>query len=116
LRRSILRRQLDCLEVAVDLVESQRGYAAVPLLRPSCEELLWLRYINTLSSADSRVLADCLIQGGLLKDLEAQAGEVGEVEMSAMGLDVALAGFRSKRPSIQQALTDLGDASRGHRA
>ena len=33
LRRSILRRQLDCLEVAIDLVESQRGYAAVPLLR-----------------------------------------------------------------------------------
>ena len=42
IRRSILRRQLDSLEAIVGLVESHHGDAAVPLLRPACEELLWI--------------------------------------------------------------------------
>lgn len=108
IRRSILRRQLDSLAVAVELVESNRGYAAVPLLRPACEELLWLRYFNGLSSVDARTLTECLIGTGLLRDLEAQAGEVDEKEMNAMGLDRVLAGFRSKKPELRQKLKELG--------
>jgi hypothetical protein len=96
------------LGVAVDLVDSQRGYAAVSLLRPSCEELLWLRYFNTLAASDSSELAHCLIDVGLLKDLEAQAGEIGAKEMKAMGLSAALALFRSKKRSIRKGLKDLG--------
>jgi len=108
IRRSMLRRQLDSLAIAVELVESNRGYAAIPLLRPACEELLWLRYFNSLSSIDARILADCLIGSGLLRDLEAQASEVGDDEMAAMGLDRALKGFRSKEPDVRQKLTELG--------
>jgi len=108
IRRSMLRRQLDSLAVALELVESNRGYAAVSLLRPACEELLWLRYFNTLPSADATSLAECLIGSRLLMDLEAQAGEVGENEMTVMGLDRALAGFRSKEPALRQRLKELG--------
>jgi Family of unknown function (DUF5677) len=108
LRRSILCRQIDSLTVAVDLVESRQGYAAVSLLRPACEELMWLRYFNSVPAGDARILADCLIQSGMLKDLEAQASEVGEAEMAAMGLSEALGGFRSKEPEIRRRLKEVG--------
>ena len=56
------------------------------MLRPACEELLWLKYINTLTVDDSKSLADCLVKYGLLRDLEAQAHEVDDETMTAMGL------------------------------
>jgi hypothetical protein len=108
IRRSLLRRQFDSLEVAAELAESNRGYAAVPLLRPACEELLWLRYFNTLEAGDARILVDCLIESGLLDDLEAQVIEVGEGEMAEMGLLPVLAFLRSKEPDIRQKLKQPG--------
>ena len=108
IRRSMLRRQVDSLAVSVALVESNRGYAAVSLLRPACEELLWLRYFNTLSSDDAKILTECMIGAGLLRDLEAQSGEVGSVEMKAMGLDRALTAIRSKEPAVREKLKELG--------
>ena len=59
LRRSVLRRQFEALEVTVDLVESERGFAAVPLVRPACEEVLWLRYLEQLTVEDAKVLTEC---------------------------------------------------------
>jgi Family of unknown function (DUF5677) len=109
IRRSMLRRQYDSLDIAVGLVESNHGFAAVPLLRPACEELLWLRYFNQLSANDARELADCLISSGLLRDLEAQAGEVGEEEMARMGLLPTLTKNRSEEPKNRQRLRDLGE-------
>ena len=108
LRRSVLGRQFDALEVSVELVESEHGYAALPLLRPACEELLWLRYLEKLTADDAKLLAECLIRSGLLRDLDAQAGEVGEEGMIAIGLGPALKVFRSKAPVVQQKLRELG--------
>ena len=96
------------LKVSVELVESEHGYAAVPLLRPACEELLWLRYLEKLTADDAKLLAGCLIRSGLLRDLNAQAGEVGEEEMMAIGLGPALKIFRSKASDVQQKLRELG--------
>jgi hypothetical protein len=106
--RSILLRQIESLAVAVHLVETNHGYTAVPLVRPACEELLWLRYITNLAPADRKSLIECLIATGLLKDVEAQEGEVGEEEMTAMGLGEALSGFRAAAPSNRQKLKALG--------
>ncbi len=108
LRRSALRRQFEALGVSVGLVESEHGYAAVPLLRPACEELLWLRYLEKLSTDDAKLLAECWIHSGLLRDLYAQAGEVGEEEMLKMGLAPALKAFRSRESVVQQKLKGLG--------
>jgi hypothetical protein len=49
-----------------------------------------------------------MIGSGLLKDLEAQSGEVGNEMMIAMGLDRALAGLRSNEPALRQKLKELG--------
>lgn len=107
-RRSMLRRQFESLGVAVSLVEARHGYAAVPLLRPACEELLWLRYLNTLQQASARQLVDHMIGFGLSRDLEAQAAEVGDEEMASLGLSSALAGFRSSAPARLAGLRTLG--------
>ncbi len=108
LRRSVLRRQFEALQVTVELVESEHGYAAVPLLRPACEELLWLRYLEKRTTDDARLLAECLVQSGLLRDLEAQAGEVGEEEMMAMGLGPAHKACRPRAPVVAEKLRGLG--------
>ena len=108
LRRSALRRQFEALEVAVELVESKRGYAAVPLVRPACEELLWLRYFTKLTADDAVLLSECWIRSGLLRDLAAQAAEVGGEEMLAIGLAPALNAFRSKESAVQHNLRGLG--------
>ena len=108
LRRSALRRQFEALEVGVELVASERGYAAVPLLRPACEELLWLKYLDKLTADDGNLLSECWIRSGLLRDLNAQAGEVGAEGMMAMGLGPALKASRSKESVVQHKLRGLG--------
>ena len=76
--RAALRRQLESLDVVIDLAEGDRGFAAVGLLRPSCEELVWLRYLTSLNIDRFERLTMAMIGTGVLKDLEAQAGKVGE--------------------------------------
>ena len=81
--------------MVVDLAERDHGFAAVALLRPSCEELLWLRYLTSLNINRFERLTMAMIGTGMLKDLEAQAGEVGADLMGAIGLDKDLARYRA---------------------
>jgi len=108
IRRSSLIRQADALEIMADLVASNRGYAAVSLLRPSCEELLWLRYLKGIDATAGNDLIDCLMSSGLLKDLEAQVGKIGSAEMSEPWLEKRLTQFRSKTDNTRTNLISLG--------
>jgi hypothetical protein len=108
IRRSILRRQFDALEDVVALVERERAYSAVPLLRSACEELLWIRYFNLLPSADASQLADLLITYGILRDLEAQTAEVGDKGMEEIGLLPVLKAYRSNQADLTSKLRQLG--------
>lgn len=107
-RRSALRRQFESLETTLQLVQAERADGAVGLLRPACEELLWLRYLNRLSETDGRELIDCMLHIGLLRDLEAQAGEVGESTMVEMGLAAHLKRFQWTGGAITDRLKALG--------
>jgi hypothetical protein len=109
IRRGSLVRQFECLEVALDLVQNRCGYAAVPLLRPACEELLWLRYLESLSAVDARALAGILIEKGLFDDLRAQADEVGAEVMSDMGLLPAFEAFREKQSDLLTNIHQLAE-------
>ena len=40
-RCAVIVRQYEMLEVISNLVQKNMGYAAGPLLRPACEELIW---------------------------------------------------------------------------
>ncbi len=106
--RAALRRQLESLDVVIDLAEGDRGFAAVGLLRPSCEELLWLRDLTSLSIDRFERLTMAMIGTGVLKDLEAQAGDVGEDLIGAMGLDKDLARYRATDGQRREELKSLG--------
>lgn len=109
IRRSALLRQFDSLQIMAELAESNRGYAAVSLLRPSCEELLWLRYLKSITESDGIELIDYLVSTGIWKDLEAQAGEIGENSMGALGLSQALEVFRAREEPSRNKLKLLGE-------
>jgi len=108
LKRSAIIRQFDALKVILKLVSDECGYAAVPLLRAACEELLWLSYFHTLSTDDSKLLAELLVKRGLLEDLEAQAGEVGADVMQELGLLAQLQFHRTQESAITDKLKELG--------
>ena len=55
-RRAILVRQFDTLEVISNLVRKNKSYAAGPLLRPACEERIWLKYLSKLPDTDAEEL------------------------------------------------------------
>lgn len=85
-RRSSIERQFKSLALMARLVKEEHGDTAVSLLRPSCEELLWLRYFEGLSDASANDLVNCLLESGIRKDLVAQAGEVDDDVMHQLGL------------------------------
>jgi hypothetical protein len=105
--RAALRRQLEALDVIANLTEAKHGYAAVAMLRPSCEELLWLRYLTSLAPEVLQRLSAALIRTGLRKDLEAQAGEVSEEQLREMGLAEQLESFQATRERDVSAMKDL---------
>lgn len=71
-RRAILRRQFDSLEVISQLVAEKKGYAACPLLRPACEELMWITYLSGIGHDKSEELLRCPASGELRDSLRAQ--------------------------------------------
>lgn len=85
-RRAVLRRQFDALEAISHLVGEGRGYAAPPLLRPICEELIWISYSARIDSRDAEELVCCRACIELLELLEAQHAECGFAAMKELGL------------------------------
>lgn len=51
--RALLLKQLESLEVILDLVGRNKGAVAGPLLRPACEEFIWIRYLRTITPGPS---------------------------------------------------------------
>ena len=61
--RAILTKHFDSLEGLAKLVDQARGDVAVLLLRPMCEELIWLQYSLSISKEDSGILLFHMGQG-----------------------------------------------------
>src|SRR5258708_9289654 len=51
--RAILRKQFETLNAIVELSAQGRGNAAIPLLRPMCEAIIWSYYLVTLPADDA---------------------------------------------------------------
>lgn len=84
--RAALCRQYESLEAIVDLTSAQRSHAGVPLLRPACEELLWLRYLNTLCAEHVEAILVYMTQDEYLASIRAQEQYAGRTVMRNMGL------------------------------
>ncbi|MDR7377431.1 hypothetical protein J2X19_002110 [Rhodoferax ferrireducens] len=86
IRSAILRRQYECLSVAVDLVDKGQGFAAVSLLRPACEEFLWAKYFEMLDAKDAEQLVLLMASRELRDSLRAQDGYAGRGVSDSLGL------------------------------
>lgn len=51
--RSALLKQFESLEIVLDLVDRNKGAVAGPLLRPACEEFIWIKYLRTIPLGSS---------------------------------------------------------------
>lgn len=85
-RSSLIKRQHECLEIAVDLADKGQGFAAVGFLRPACEEFLWAKYLASISKADAERLLKVLARTEIWDSLKAQDDHVGKAVMGHLGL------------------------------
>lgn len=84
--RSILRRQFDSLDTISYLVSEEKGFATGPLLRPSCEELIWTKYLTSIPSKLVEQLIVCSAQAESLRSLRAQYKAAGRDATNELGL------------------------------
>src|SRR4051812_18137322 len=107
-RIAICRRQYDCLEAIVDLVRQDRGYAAATLLRPSCEEYLWTKYIKSLTPEQGEELLLCRLRSELYDQLKVQDDYAGRSITTGLGLLEPFKRLEKSRESDQERLRSLG--------
>jgi hypothetical protein len=106
-RRASLSRQFETLEIIKLLCAEGKGFAAVPMLRASCEELLWLRYLESLPFQSANRIVASYISTGILKDLRAQVDEVGIDVLTEIGLTPHLESFRQREPTVIESIKNL---------
>lgn len=107
-RRAILRRQFDSLEAISHLVAEQKGYAAGPLLRPACEELIWIKYLAGIGHDDSEELLKCVASRELLDSLRAQDKYGGRAVTIQPGLLSSLEDAVAPKDAMRARLRVLG--------
>lgn len=83
--RSVIVRQTSALQAAVTLVDAGVGHAGLPMVRPACDELIWVKYLATLSPGERGALLHILnsVEGSEL--IGAQAAHLGADTMTAVG-------------------------------
>ena len=108
IRRAILCRQYECLECILHLVEHNRGYAGVPLLRPACEELIWAKYLSSLDEVSAYNLLLCVAQKEMFDSLTAQDNFLGRNETESQVLVNYLERLTKFQPKLRGMLAELG--------
>ena len=83
--RAVLRRQHEALTAILSLCQNARGDAAVPLLRPACEELILVTYLTTIQREQAQRLVVALAIVEIHDDLRAQQKFAGEDVMRELG-------------------------------
>lgn len=106
--RAIIIRQYECLEGIVHLVEKNRGYAGVALLRPAFEELIWAKYLAQLDEGDANNLLVCLAQKEIFETLKSQDDYIGRTQTKKLGLFDHLNKMIGVQPATRSQLSDLG--------
>ena len=105
--RAIARRQFDCLSSVVELASKSQGYSAVPLLRPACEEFIWVSYLLKLQPRDAERVLRCVAQTELLDSLQAQDNFAGRSTSKKLGLAKYLRSSQSRAHHVQAELRAL---------
>ena len=107
--RSILVRQFESLDAVSHLVAEKKGYAAPPLLRPACEELIWIKYLSSISNADAERLLLCAGSIEQFRLLKAQDGYAGRTVMKELGLQPFFEAVTTHQDVAREQWSDLGE-------
>ena len=107
LARSILRRQFESLEIITYLVAQGNGFAAPPLLRPSCEEFIWSKYLTGIPAEDANTLIVCMLVDEVRNSLTAQLKAAGPKYMDTSGLQQYLTLYSSNENNERQKMKEL---------
>ena len=105
---SIIRRQFDSLEVISHLVKAGKGFAAGPLLRPACEELIWMKYLVSIELDAAKKLIIYLGIEEQLKSLRAQDNFAGRSATETLGLLPYLEKMERLEENMYEKLRCLG--------
>jgi hypothetical protein len=108
--RTVLRRQFDCLRAIVELVSRGHGHAATTLLRPSCEELIWVKYLRSIDPTHAEKLILNFAALETWESLQAQENHVGRTVMENLGFSrqfLTIAKQNSDKANVE--LKALGD-------
>jgi len=109
--RCILRRQHDGLSAILALTSQGHGHAAVPLLRPSCEELIWVKYLKSIDQtwAEQLVFNKAAIE--VSEALTRQQEFAGSEGMQTLGLsDSSVTGSSERSRDAKEKLKVLGQS------
>jgi len=103
--RCVLRRQFDALDATVNLVSRHEAHSAVPLLRPACEEFLWVKYLRSLEPELREVVVLQKSQIETADTVDAQRAYAGDKLMEDFGFTTAfMDAVRESRQLAQQEL------------
>ena len=108
IRSAILRRQYECLTVAVDLVDKSQGFAAVALLRAACEEFIWAKYLASLHRSDAEQLLVLVGHKEINDSLKAQDEHAGRKVSELLGLADYLKGSEASAKRLNTQIKTLG--------
>ena len=71
---AVVVKQHESLKVILSLEGAKQAFSAVALLRAMCEELIWLRYLATLSAEEQATVVAALARFGIFETYQAQDG------------------------------------------
>jgi hypothetical protein len=107
-RMAILRKQFDSLEVISKLVAEEKGYAAGPLLRPACEELIWIKYLASVAPDDAEEVVNCVGTTEIRESLLKQHNFGGPSASTILGLTPFVEQATSGQDAVNLRLRILG--------
>lgn len=108
--RAIALRQNTALHAAVALALADLGHAALPMVRPACDELIWVTYLGGLTreQREPLIIAWESVESG--RSVQSQANYIGKVEMGKLGMNRAFVNLTQQRSAVGKAhLRKLGD-------
>jgi hypothetical protein len=73
---AIVVKQHESLQTILALTKNEEGFSAIPLLRAMCEEVIWVRYLATVTKEEQASIISGLASVGLFETFAAQDGYV----------------------------------------
>jgi hypothetical protein len=106
---AVVIRQIGGLRSAVALARTSLGHLALPLVRPACEERIWIDYLFSLELATRRRLLLLLASLEGSKTVHAQQQFLGSKEMKRLGFGKRFVNEQQRnRAAIEADLIALG--------